>query len=520
MARGAGSDARQQFPVRMRIGRLADPRSNAPGGAVTRDRLASRAWDTAWRVWVALATYSPVPVASLIIGLLLRLALAPYTSDTYDVATWFHTALSGFYGLDLYIRPGFSYPPIWGYCLQILGSVVAHLGIGSGFFGTMNPDLLKASAATGDFSPIVTSPAFNLLFKSVLFGFDLLSGLLIYRLVLHLTGDAGRARVSFSAWFLNPFVIYQSAVHGAPDAVVGFALIATIALVIDGRSGSAGAVWALGILTKLSPLIIGPLLVGILAIRPRSERRTLKARLLNVSAFALGAIVALAFLMAPEFIFGSVSNMAHNIFARAQEGITVGGLSFIGLRYLKPWSWLLMWSYDNTRQLLVVTTIAQAISTVAWSIWGAVVARRNLAFGILAGSVGSLASYTLLGPVSNPQYVLWWMPALVVLVFVTKRGYWQLAAVSAASVIFSLGILGPAAILAPLATYTHLVGGSALGEAVIQWYRAPGVAWGASLTGDFLGPAAVVTVVALLSLFFDWWRTVPSRDDPPMAASD
>src|SRR5437870_1120914 len=163
--------------------------------------------------------------------MLIRVALAPYTSDTYDDSVWYHASLSGFYGLHLYDRPGFSYPPVWGYCLEILGSLVRLAGFDSTFFGVSNPDFLTASAITNDFSATVTSPAFNLLFKSVLFGADLATGLLLYRLVFLISNDRRRSVLSFAAWFLNPFVIFSSAVHGACDRLVGCQASQTMGMV-------------------------------------------------------------------------------------------------------------------------------------------------------------------------------------------------------------------------------------------------------------------------------------------------
>jgi hypothetical protein len=476
----------------------------------------------AYRRWTWVAyrlTQSTLPIGVVLIGLLTRVALAPYTSWSADNSVWYTTSLSGFYGLHLYERPGFSYPAIWGYYLQILGSFVRLAGLGPTFFGVSNPDLLSASTATNDFSTTVTSPEFNLLFRSGLFGCDLLTGLLIYRFVRHLTGDVRRARLGFTLWFLNPFVIYQTAVQGAPDTLVGFTVLATVALVLYGRPFWGGAAWALGIVTKLSPVVLGPSLVIALGLGVRARTfGSTKSRVVKVGLFALGAAVAVAWLLTPEVLGGSVQAMAHNIFARTQEGITVGGLSFIGIRYLKPWSWLLAWSYDNSSELLRATTIAQAAAIAAWSLWTAITARRNPAFGLLVGTVGTLASFTLVAPISNPQYVLWWLPALIVVVVFTKRGYWQLAVVTVAPLAFCLAILGPMAILAPLATYTHLITAKDLGDAVIHWYTAPGKVWGATLVDDFLGPSALFTVIALLSLFSVWVRMALTHQEPEIAA--
>jgi Glycosyltransferase family 87 len=445
-----------------------------------------------------------MPKGVLVIGLLARLVLAPYTSWNNDVAVWFQTSLSGYHGLHLYDRPGFSYPPLWGYLLQILGSLVRLAGFGPNFFGVENSSFASASSVTADFTEFVTSPAFNLLFKSVLFGFDLVTAVLVYRFVRYVTGDPRRASLSLVAWFLNPFVIYESAVHGALDTIVGFAVLSTVVLVVSGRRFWGGAAWAIGIIAKLSPVVLAPLLLITIAMErgPGSTRY----RFGQIGLFAYGASVATLCLLAPLAIVGSIQAMYHNVFARTMEAVTIGGLSLTGIRYLGPWSGLLIWAFDNSAVVIRASFIAQSIAIVAWSGWTAVMVRRDPIFGLLSGSVGALTSIMLLSPISNPQYVLWWLPALIVLVFITGQGYWQLALLTIAPLTFCLAILGPAAVLGPLSTYTHVISASAVNDDVIRWYLAPRRLWGASLADDFFAPASLVTVAAVFWLFALWIR--------------
>jgi hypothetical protein len=435
--------------------------------------------------------------------------------------------LSGYYGVHLYDRPGFSYPPIWGYLLQVLGSLVRLAGFSPNFFGLQNPDFAPVSAVTGDFSEIVTSPAFNTLFKSALFGFDLLSALLIYRLVDHLTGDAQRAKMSVIAWFLNPLVIYESAVQGAQDTLVGFTVLATIALVLSERQFWGGAAWVTGIMIKLSPVVLAFQLVISIAMGSGSQARfrgyTSRSRRIRVGhlgAFGVGAVGAAVCLLAPEALFGSVPAMVHNVFARTSAEVAIGGLNLLSIRYLKPFSWLLDWALENSSAVILGASIAQGVAVIGWSVWTAVMVRRDVVFALLTGTVGTLSSIMLLSPIANPQYVLWWLPALIVLVFVTGRGFSHLALLSLAPLAFSLAILGPTASLAPLATYTGVVPSNLVSNNAMDWYLAPGRLWGASLADDFFAPTSLVTVVTLISMFVLWLRIAPAREEPDAEVSN
>jgi hypothetical protein len=452
------------------------------------------------------ATRLQLPLVPLTVGLVVRLVLAPFTAVNYDVAVWFHAALSGYYGLPLYARPGFSYPPVWGYLLQVIGTAIHIAGFGPNVIGVINPGFTSASDVTADFTGVVTSPTFNLLFKGALFVFDLLTAVVVYRFVNQLTAKPERARLAFMAWFLNPFVIYESAIHGAFDVIVGFAVLATLVFILIGREYWAGAAWAIGILTKLSPITLGLELLLAIAIMESSIKVSTKSSVRRLAGFGLGAGVAMGCLAAPLVLQGAVPAMLHNVFTRAQQPVTVGGMSIFGLRYMKPFSGLLEWAFENSGVVIQASTTAQIVAIALWTIWTVIMVRRDPVFALFTGSVGTLATFMLLSPVANPQYILWWLPALTVFVFASGRGYWPFALISLAPVLFSLAILGPTAVLGPLATYTHLIPVSVVNDQVAGWYTSPGRLWGTSLADDFFAPAWLVTVAAIISLFVVWIR--------------
>jgi uncharacterized membrane protein len=398
--------------------------------------------------------------------------------------------------------------------LQILGSAVRQAGAHPTFFFVVNPDLSTASSVTADFSNIVTSPAYNVLFKSILFSFDLATGLIIQRFVLLAARDHRRADFAFAVWFLNPYVIYESGVQGASDTIVGFSVLAAVVLVLYRRPVAGGVAWALGVLTKLIPVVlVGELVLGLVLSR-RSRNRSIRFRLAQAALFGLGATIAAVLLLAPESLFGSVQSIAFNTLHRTREPVIIGGLSFTGIRHLRPWSWLFLWAYQNSGAVVLATTIAQGIAMLAWGLWTLITVPRSAIFGLLTGTVGALASLMLLAPLGQPTYILWWLPVLIVLVVLTGQGRWHVVLLSVAPLVFSVGILGPVAYLAPLSTYTHLIPATTVSSDVIGWYMAPGRLWGATGADDFMAPAAITTVATLMSLFGIWLRAVLLRQEP------
>ena len=101
----------------------------------------------------------------LLVGLVVRLVIAPWTSHAADDSVWYQATAAGMHRIGLYARLEFAYPPVWGYLLQGIGRALSHIGFGPGRIATADPKLFPAVLATRSFSTTVTSPAFTLLFK-------------------------------------------------------------------------------------------------------------------------------------------------------------------------------------------------------------------------------------------------------------------------------------------------------------------------------------------------------------------
>jgi len=181
---------------------------------------------------------------------------------------------------------------------------------------------------------------------------------------------------------------------------------------------------------------------------------------------------------------------------------------------LKEFSWLFQWAYTNSNKVIAASFVAQGAASIFWAAWTFLMARRYAVYGLLTGTVGVLSSLMLLAPLGQPTYVLWWLPELTVLVVLARRWHLQLAIISVGPILFSIGLLGPEAFLAPLATYTHLVPAAVVNDDVIRWYSASGSLWGATRSDDYLAPASIAVVAAMFSLFASWMRDAIGNQQP------
>ncbi|HRU11854.1 MAG TPA: CNNM domain-containing protein, partial [Methanomassiliicoccales archaeon] len=197
---------------------------------------------------------SPLVLRALIIGLAVRLLLAPWTSYPYDAYPFYGAVVSSLAGTGPYGNVLFTYPPLFSAILfPFFWSVSQFMDPAS--FGAFVPAMIGVSRATGMIVPFVTSPAFNLLFKLPIIVGDMLVALTLHRAVDRWKGREA-ADTAFLVWFLNPLVIFVSSVHGQFDALAAYCgLVGTLGF-MDRRYLLSGLSLGLGVLLKLFPAYI------------------------------------------------------------------------------------------------------------------------------------------------------------------------------------------------------------------------------------------------------------------------
>jgi hypothetical protein len=432
------------------------------------------------------------PVA---IGLIVRYVLAPFTSWNRDLGVWVRASETGAYHLSLYARPDFSYPSGWGNVLQALGLLLPRLGLPASSFATRS-SAMAPLAGLNHFSMFITSPWFNVSLKSVLFAFDLGTALLLFALVLQMTGDRRRARLAFMLFFLNPFVIFLSAVLGEYDVIVGFCVLLGAYCVLNHRYGLAGAAIGLGIVAKAAPIFVVPVLLCAIVLDSRSSSpdRRLVAVGTAVGRFVAAGIGVGAVCAVPELLSHSLSAMISLTTARETSAPVSSGFSFYGLEVFRHMSWAKTWVATNPTLAHAISDAVPALVGIVGIVW---LVRRGLSAPLLLAVIAAeLAALLLTAPQTQPQYLIWLLPIVVALAAACGIGKFELATISVTAIILFAFVYGLGAFVFPLGAFTSLVPLRSLISGVTSWIgdSRPGI-WAIRAT-EIPNSVVVVFVIA------------------------
>ena len=240
-------------------------------------------------------------VISLVVGLAIRLAVMPLTYE-YDMYHWAVVVQNINSGNGLYELNGYFYTPVWGY---ILGSIDAFWNtfLSIDVFGQQFPGFLDVEALENmNHVATVTSPEFNYGIKLPLVVFDIAVGVLVYHCIKELTNDSRKSAFGFAIWFLCPIAIYMSSIQGMFDNISGFLTLLCIMLVLKRHYGFGGFVLCMGILLKLYPAFVLPVIVALLYSRAGGANRGFVRDLAELFA---GGALAFIIVMLPTIMDGT-----------------------------------------------------------------------------------------------------------------------------------------------------------------------------------------------------------------------
>lgn len=382
---------------------------------------------------------------ALIVGAAIRLLIAPFTSTNIDMAVWATSVRHAIAGVPLYSKPGFSYPPVWGYLLHAGGLVARLVGAQPQSVATSPVRWWVLAARDWQLSPYVTTPLATFFIKLPLICSDLLVAWLIWHIVLSLGFDSKKAKTAVVLWLFNPLVIFASSVHGAFDTLVALTIAAALLARLRRHYFLAGAAVAIGVLTKLTPAFIVPLLLASCLWPMGNEEEADRGRAFRL--IVAGGAVALLVGLAPLAASGTLHDAYTNVFARASASSSVGGLSWLGFGSLPAFSSVTMWALQPGNPLVDATVLFDLVPAAgAVYLWHR--SRRDGAV-LVALAMFVMVLVVVIGPLANPQYLLWVLPALVILAAFDRRLLVVCWLLGAAGVVFELAVVSPLAFLSP-----------------------------------------------------------------------
>ncbi len=404
----------------------------------------------------------------LVTGLIVRFIFAPFTSWVDDVNVWFQVASQGWNNHGPYSAPGFSYPPVWSYWLSLLGRVDRLLGLPVTSMAHHSAAFATLGSQIAIFSGNITTPGFNLAFKTILIASDLAVAGLIWHISQHLGVTKRQSRLAVGLWFLSPAVILTTSIHGQFDTLIALEVIGAIALWMHHSHFGLGAVLVAGVLTKVIPGFLIPVFAVAVLFPPSTKKLDWR----GLARLVAGGIGAFIIIMLPIAASGELKPLILNVFTRANTS-EFGGLSWLGGKYLPHLTWLTLW-FDNPGNHVgrVLEFLQFSAALGAAIIWVRI--RRKAGVEQLTALVAMiLLIIILLGPLSQPQYLLWMLPLLALATVWNRRSIYLVIGWSVVALIF-YQLLSPLAFLAPLATFTNAIAPHTVIQAIHDVLLDPG----------------------------------------------
>jgi len=254
-------------------------------------------------------------IVILIIGLIIRLVLAPFFTYDFDMKGWALVIENINSGNGLYDLAGYYYTPVWGYFIGLL-STVQDLFLNIDVLGIRFTDLLPIEALQCVYhTATTTTVSFNLSMKLPLILCDVLVGYLIYWLIKDRTnGDSKKATWGFALWFLCPTIIYMSGIQAQFDTLSALLLMLTIIAFYKDRCFLGGMLFAMATLTKFFPAFCIFVFAAYIIVKHRDDKLVLRKLLMTVLG---GSLMALAIMM-PQILDGTVSDAMSFMFGRME----------------------------------------------------------------------------------------------------------------------------------------------------------------------------------------------------------
>jgi uncharacterized membrane protein len=143
------------------------------------------------------------------------------------------------------------------------------------------------------FNPSLSAYMLVFLIKLPFIIFDVLLGLLLYKIIFLITKDSYKSVVGIFSWLFNPYIFLVVEASGVVDVIGTFFAVLSFFLLIKEKVSLSGVALAIGVIARFYPLIFLPFYI-ILLIKEKKVSKIVK--------FLLPFIVILIFALFPLII--------------------------------------------------------------------------------------------------------------------------------------------------------------------------------------------------------------------------
>lgn len=473
---------------------------------------------TGWDVWRTVREVARDPVhrrlrRAFIVSAAVQLVLAPLTSWGFDTPGFVQGVIGLLYRGNPYQSSLYFNPPL-GPILQAPLLGLFSVFVPPSAWLRTDPAAIPAEAGTGMASALLPDPAVLFLLKLPLILATLLAGVLLYQIARGWGIDRTSSRRIASLWWLNPLVIWVSAVHGELDALAATCVLGVLYVIQKDHSPLwSGTLLGLGFLGKLYPLaLVPPVLALHLA---RIGGRWTRNATLRIGGFALSVAattVPFIFEWPAEFgwLYGQGGSLAVPTGFGGLSPLILFNHQIVRLGPVGDGLLAHAWAsgLDLVLYLLAGTTLV--LATVLAYRWGRPAGRAAAGLPrwmpLMLAWIG--AGLLLADPTPEPENLLAVLPALLLAGPILGRSAVRIYLwLSAVGWFLYLAFLTPLAYFLPLAHLFNDGPTPAIDSTVVTYFRNP--TFPPTL---FWGIAGVLGGGALLGLWaLGLWSALPVR---------
>jgi hypothetical protein len=351
-------------------------------------------------------------IALLAIGLLILVALAPWTEERFDnyvnrlwgSVVYQYSFLPFYPNTPLDYPPGlrYTYPPIWLYTILTLFPL--WLAKSEFIFPADPASLWRHGVETNNlyesyrsFVP-QTLPVLDFLLKLP----NIIASIGIALIISRFTNDSKQKNAMLLMWIFSPFIIIISAVWGLADALCAFLATLSVYLLLQKRNLLSSLFLALAVATKLYPVFfVIPILIYIGKNQGKAACAKFLIFTLLFSALAFGSF----------FIFSGGFEFVYELFVFKASPDWLGANLFGGMTWMYVLSFF-DWKGNLPIFPLIFVPIYSGINYLLWK-------RKNDFDSLVACLTSTILLSYLSYTVVNAQYVLWVLPFLL---YLTVKG--------------------------------------------------------------------------------------------------